>query len=279
MIFLEENEYKNKFGIYGITNKINGKTYVGQTGENFQRRYWHHQWKLRNNCHDNSHLQAAWNKYGEDNFEYFVIEVLDDKSKLNDLEITYIANYKSIGKSYNMALGGVGKRGVPMSEKSKQIVGQKNREHMLGSKLSQETKNKMSRTRTGLIVNRKTDRLNKDSVKTIKQMLINGFSATEVSKHLDIDYSLIKNMISNNTWKNIFVDGWDEFRHNRKTYQRLSKKDHKEIYRLYHDEGYTEKELSEKYNRTIDMIKIILKKSYDDPVPSLDKEKGQTTIP
>lgn len=279
MIFLEENKYKNKFGIYGITNKINGRTYVGQTGENFQRRYWHHQWKLRNNCHDNSHLQAAWNKYGEENFEYFIIEVVDDKSKLNDLEIAYIANYKSIDKSYNMALGGVGKRGVPMSEKSKQIVGQKNREHMLGSKLSQETRDKMSRTRTGMTVNKKTDRLNKNSVKIIKQMLINGLSATEVSKKLDIDYSLINNMISNNTWKNVIVNGWDEFRHSRKTYQRLSKKDHKEIYRLYHDEGYTEKELSKKYNRTIDMIKIILKKSYDDPVPSLDKEKGQTTIP
>ena len=78
MEFINKEKYKDNYGIYGIINKINGKVYVGQTGERFLRRYWHHQWKLRDNSHDNIYLQNAWNKYGGDNFEYVVLEVAED---------------------------------------------------------------------------------------------------------------------------------------------------------------------------------------------------------
>ena len=47
MIFVEESKFKKEIGIYKIVNLANGKVYIGQTGQNFQRRYWHHQWKLR----------------------------------------------------------------------------------------------------------------------------------------------------------------------------------------------------------------------------------------
>lgn len=144
---------------------------------------------------------------------------------------------------------------------------------MLGTKLSEETKMKMSKTRTGKRINRSTDILNEDIVRNIKLLLINGKSASEASKELGIDYKLINNLISNDTWKTVVVDGWDEYRNNRKTYKRLSKNDHKEIYRLHFEEGYTEVQLSEMYNRTVDMIKLILKddsnKLYDNPVPAV----------
>ena len=145
---------------------------------------------------------------------------------------------------------------------------------MLGTKHSEGTKRKMSQARNGRHVDRKTDILNKDIVKQIKLMLIDGQKAGKIAKDLNIDYKLINNLIANNTWKTIVVDGWDEYRENRKTYKRLTKKDHKEIYRLYFDEGYSELQLAEMYNRTIDMIRIILKddsnKLYDNPVPSLN---------
>ena len=93
-----------------------------------------------------------------------------------------------------------------------------------------------------------------------------------MAKELDVDYKLINNLISNNTWKTVVVDGWDEYRSNRRTYKKLTKKDHREICRLHFEEGYTVVQLSEMYNRTIDMIKLILKddsnKLYDNPVPS-----------
>lgn len=272
MNFINQEKYKDNYGIYGIINKINGKVYVGQTGERFLRRYWHHQWKLRDNSHDNMYLQNAWNKYGEDNFDYVVLEVVEDSSLLDELEIKYIDYYKKKNLSYNMLLGGGGRRGFKMSENAKRIIAEKNRQHMLGTKHSEATKKKMSETRSGRHINRSTDILNQDIVRNIKLLLISGKSASEVSKELGIEYRLINNLIANNTWKTVFVDGWDEYRSNRKTYKRLTKKDHKEIYRLHFEEGYTEAQLSEMYNRTIYMIKLILKddsnKLYDNPVPS-----------
>ena len=273
MEFVNQEKYRDNYGIYGIVNKINGKVYVGQTGERFLRRFWHHQWKLRDNSHDNSYLQNAWNKYGEDNFEYVVLEVVEDSSLLDELEIKYIENYKNKDLSYNMLLGGGGRRGFKMAESTKKLIAEKNRQHMLGTKHSEETKRKMSKARSGKYVNRKTDILNQDIVRNIKLLLISGKTASEVSKELGIDYKLINNLISNNTWKTVIVDGWDEYRNNRKTYKRLSKKDHKEICRLHFEEGYTEGQLSKMYNRTTDMIKIILKddsnKLYDNPVPAI----------
>ena len=106
MNFINQEKFKDNYGIYGIVNKINGKTYIGQTGERFLRRYWHHQWKLKNGSHDNKYLQESWNKYGEDNFDFVVIEVVSNRSLLDELEIKYINKYKSNNQSYNMLLGG-----------------------------------------------------------------------------------------------------------------------------------------------------------------------------
>lgn len=216
MKFINQEQYKDNYGIYGIVNKVNGKTYVGQTGERFLRRYWHHQWKLRKNSHDNSYLQKAWNKYGEENFDYIVLEIVTNVNLLDELEIKYIDQYKQKNKSYNMLLGGGCRRGFPISENAKKTIGEKNRQHMLGTKHSEETKKKMSQTRSGRHIDRSTDILNQDIVAKIKIMLINGKKASEVAKELDIDYKLINNLIANNTWKTVVVDGWDEYRKNRK---------------------------------------------------------------
>lgn len=60
-------------GIYKIVNKINGKHYVGSS-INIDKRWSGHRYLLINNKHENQHLQNAWNKYGEDTFEFIKIE-------------------------------------------------------------------------------------------------------------------------------------------------------------------------------------------------------------
>ena len=60
-------------GIYGIRNIANNKIYIGLSSDIYKR------WKThRNNLnkgkHINDHLQSAWNEYGENSFDFFIIE-------------------------------------------------------------------------------------------------------------------------------------------------------------------------------------------------------------
>lgn len=67
---------KNKLnlcGIYMILNTANNKKYIGSSS-NIGIRLWKHRSLLRHNKHFNAHLQASWNKYGEDNFQYSILE-------------------------------------------------------------------------------------------------------------------------------------------------------------------------------------------------------------
>ncbi len=57
-------------GVYCIRNAVNGKVYVGSTARCFRRRWHIHLSLLRRNIHNNRHLQAAWNLYGENSFKF-----------------------------------------------------------------------------------------------------------------------------------------------------------------------------------------------------------------
>lgn len=59
--------------IYAIVNTVNDKKCIGST-KNFKRRCIDHRSALRHKRHCNSHLQNAWNKHGEDNFQFIIIE-------------------------------------------------------------------------------------------------------------------------------------------------------------------------------------------------------------
>jgi len=54
-------------GIYFIVHKESLKRYVGQAID-LDKRVKQHWQKLRDNIHDNNHLQSAYNKYGRDAF-------------------------------------------------------------------------------------------------------------------------------------------------------------------------------------------------------------------
>lgn len=94
--------------IYFIINKVTNQRYVGQT-TNFSRRKSEHLLKLKENRHPNPKLQAAYNKYGEDNFviQKFTFEDIT-KEELNQLEIEYIEKFDSYKNGYNLTIGGTG---------------------------------------------------------------------------------------------------------------------------------------------------------------------------
>ena len=63
-------------GIYMIRNRINNKVYIGQSID-LVRREGDHFSDLRRGIHTNTHLQSSFNKYGEVNFEFIVLEYCD----------------------------------------------------------------------------------------------------------------------------------------------------------------------------------------------------------
>lgn len=71
----------NKCGIYCITNTINNKYYIGSSNHIYYR-VRRHKSDLTRNCHDNSYLQNAYNKYGADSFIVSIIEECEINNKL-----------------------------------------------------------------------------------------------------------------------------------------------------------------------------------------------------
>lgn len=63
--------------IYSIRNIVSSKQYIGKTIKpKVEHRWREHVNQLNRNDHFNGKLQAAWNKYGKEKFEFFVLETL-----------------------------------------------------------------------------------------------------------------------------------------------------------------------------------------------------------
>jgi len=90
-------------GIYIIENKINSKKYIGSSIE-IPVRIMKHKYSLRRNYHDNQYLQNSFNKHGEDNFTFMVLELCEESELINK-ENHYINLYHSndLNVGYNLA--------------------------------------------------------------------------------------------------------------------------------------------------------------------------------
>lgn len=78
-------------GIYKITNKVNGKFYVG-SGHSIFYRWYNHTGQLKREVHTNYKLQRAFNKYGFSNFIFEVLE-LHEPEGLNIREQYYLDSF------------------------------------------------------------------------------------------------------------------------------------------------------------------------------------------
>jgi group I intron endonuclease len=79
--------------IYKIANVVNGNKYIGST-INYNRRQKRHILFLNRGNHHSRYLQNAWNFYGKDKFEFSIVELVDDVSKLIEREDYYTKLWK-----------------------------------------------------------------------------------------------------------------------------------------------------------------------------------------
>lgn len=137
-----------QYGIYKILNTVNGKFYIGSS-VNLRKRLYEHQRLLRLGKHENYHLQNAFTKYGEENFKFEIIEVLESVPEnvrvLRDLETVYIQKYKTYDQSigYNVIQGGIGTINTPCSEEKRKKISKSNKGRLAWNKniaMSEEQK-------------------------------------------------------------------------------------------------------------------------------------------
>lgn len=130
-------------GVYKITNIINWKVYIGQS-INMINRWKDHIHALNRNDSKCALLQRAWNKYGQENFSFEILELCTEE-QLDEIEIKYIEMYDAFNpeKGYNIEPGG--NKNKHLSEETKQRL----RESHLGKRHTEETKHKMSESRAG----------------------------------------------------------------------------------------------------------------------------------
>lgn len=104
-------------GVYEIRNSVNGKRYVG-SAISLSRRHSQHWNKLRAGKHHSRHLQAAWNKYGSDTFEFKPLLVCA-RDDLLMYEQRCIDGYKP---EYNIAPVAGSTLGIPCGEEKRRKI-------------------------------------------------------------------------------------------------------------------------------------------------------------
>lgn len=96
------------FYIYKATNKINGKSYIGQTID-FEHRKHTHIHRRDGYCDPNSIFHMALDKYGEDAFEWEIIAEVPGKQFADAAEKELIRKYNTYKPNgYNLTKGGDG---------------------------------------------------------------------------------------------------------------------------------------------------------------------------
>jgi len=104
-------------GIYIIEHKGSARAYVGQSCA-IKRRWSAHISLLRKGSHHSPHLQHCWNKYGEDSFDFVVLE-LCSPDKLTVREQFYI---DVLTPSFNVAPSAGSRAGVPQSAATRERI-------------------------------------------------------------------------------------------------------------------------------------------------------------
>ena len=249
-----------KSGIYKIINKIDGKYYVGRA-VNIRERWTTHKRNLVKNIHPNFYLQNAWNKYGSENFDFVVVEYLENNfNLLKEVELRYINKFledrkNGVDNCYNLSESSSG--GFISEETSKKISesmkGEKN--PWRGKAHSEETKKKISDSLKGrkrrnlseehrkkMSESLKGRQVSEETRKKLSEIHLGKKISTEHKRKLSEAFKGLKNPRADGkiyTWRNIITG--ETFTGNRFEFIRSFNLSRGSISRLVHRPGSSTK--------------------------------------
>src|ERR1035441_8230366 len=126
------------FYIYKITNRVNGKIYIGKSVNPHKRFRNHKSIALKNNgVRECEKLYRSIRKYSTENFILDILESFDNETDSYNAETLYIEKYDCIKRGMNIKPGGKGGSAGGTNHPS------------WGKKRSKETKRKMSISHCG----------------------------------------------------------------------------------------------------------------------------------
>jgi len=225
-------------GIYQIRNLVNGKIYIGSSN-NILKRWMDHKRDLKFKKHHCQKLSRAWNKYGEDNFIFEIIEQCSMDNLFSREQ--YWMNLKLYADSNDRRFHNFGyndnrianrppkvdwtgrqhsektKRKISLSKKGKKLsdehrtnIGKAVKGKMLGAQnpmygvIGKDHpsygKKRSRETCTKIALNKKNNKLNPEKVKQIKLLLTNGNSHRSIAEKYNISIKYIWEIKAGKCW-------------------------------------------------------------------------------
>lgn len=171
------NGHSKSAGIYKITNRQNGRVYYG-SALNLGVRFWHHKNGLLKQKHANQFLQHDYNKCGPDVFVFEVIEVIQDKALLLEIEQSYLNKFFDGKKMCYNIQPIAGRNTLKHTDETKKKIGEKS--IVAWANASDEQKKELSAKRSVISKARMNDPVFK--AKWLEAHKANGHKISAIQK-------------------------------------------------------------------------------------------------
>lgn len=226
--------------IYVIENIVNGKKYIGQTC-NYKKRHKEHFYSLENNKHINSHLQSAYNKYGKDNFNSYILSEVSVEDVFEE-EKKWISYYNTFkGDGYNLTIGGEGTGSGENHPLYGSNINKGSNNPMFGKQRSEESNRKTSES-----IRKYSDIHYIDVFDIMKLYFEEELTQSQIAYIYNSSESIIGEIINLDHWT---VEDLDK--RNLECNSKGSKIDYKDVFKiikLYFEENMYQSEIADKFN-------------------------------